>query len=429
GSSFLYSKNLPARFQGKAMVCEPTMKIVSLMDVRPDGAGFKALDGMNLFASSDEWTSPVYAEVGPDGAVWIADWQNFIIQHNPTPSVKRGGFEGKTGVGGAHENDLRDHSRGRIYRVVSKNAHPAKKSLANAASGQLVEALNDDVQYWRLLAQKNLVEFKRTDAGESLKKLVVANDGAVGAIHALWTLHGLGVLDEATLRAALSARDPRLRRNAIRALDTDAGAQALFFGAGAFADPDLQTRLAAFVKLSEFPSTPEVKTLVGKLTLDSGLRKEEWLFEAVRLLGKKHDVRGFKEGPNLLTNGSLEELGPDGLPLGWKRRDYGNKPGNSGAEWKVVSAEGDAHEGKMALRCITRDNADTSFFQDVEIKPNTTYRLSGWVKTHAFSGKASFNDNIGRAQTGLSTARESSWVELETIFESKERTRASINIL
>src|SRR5262249_13915677 len=87
GSAFIYSANMPPRLQGKAMVCEPTMKVISLMDVQPSGAGYVARDGFNLVASSDEWMSPVFAEVGPDGAVWFADWQNFITQHNPTPSV------------------------------------------------------------------------------------------------------------------------------------------------------------------------------------------------------------------------------------------------------------------------------------------------------------------------------------------------------
>src|ERR1051325_10137183 len=102
GSAFISSANLPPRLQGKAMVCEPTMKLIALMDIQPDGAGYVAKDGYNLVASSDEWMSPVFAEVGPDGAVWFADWQNFIIQHNPTPSVSRGGYDAKTGGGGAH---------------------------------------------------------------------------------------------------------------------------------------------------------------------------------------------------------------------------------------------------------------------------------------------------------------------------------------
>jgi mono/diheme cytochrome c family protein len=307
-----------------------------------------------------------------------------------------------------------------------------KKSLAKADTAQLVAALGDDVQYWRLLAQKNLVEGKKTDATDLLKKLVLANDGNVAAIHALHTLQGLGALDEATHKAALLAKDARLRRNAVRALGTDAAAQALFFGAGIFADPDLQTRLAAFVKLAEFPTTPEIKTLATKLTIDPVIKKDEWLSEAAKLLAKKHGANAFKEGPNLLVNGGLEELGPDGLPVGWKRRDYGGEPkkkGNAGAEWKIVSGGDKAHSGKNALLCITRDDADTSFFQDVKIKPNTTYRLSGWVKTHALKGKVSFNDHLGRAETEQLRARESGWVEVETIFDSKERTTASINIL
>ena len=69
GATFIYSPQLPERLQGKAMVCEPTMKTISLMDVQPTGAGYVAKDGFNLVASSDEWMSPVFAEVGPDGAV------------------------------------------------------------------------------------------------------------------------------------------------------------------------------------------------------------------------------------------------------------------------------------------------------------------------------------------------------------------------
>jgi putative membrane-bound dehydrogenase-like protein len=77
GSNFIYSDALPKRFQGMAMVCEPTMKVVSLMDVQPDGAGYKALDAFNLYASSDEWNSPVHAEVGPEEALY---WEEGLVR-------------------------------------------------------------------------------------------------------------------------------------------------------------------------------------------------------------------------------------------------------------------------------------------------------------------------------------------------------------
>lgn len=418
GSSFIYSDALPKRFQGMAMVCEPTMKVISLMDVQPQGAGYTAKDAYNLVASTDEWMSPVYAEVGPDGAVWFADFQNFIIQHNPTPNKDRGGYEAKTGVGGAHENPLRDHERGRIYRVVARSAAaPSRKPLLESAS-----------QHSRLTAQRLAVSDKTNESNESYVSYLKA--GGLPAVHALWTLHGLGKLDEPTHQAALLSKDAKLRRNAIRALGSDAKSQDLFFGTGVIGDPDPHTKLAAMVKLADFPTTDEIKTLVGRLAADPVVQADEWLKEASILLSKKHKVAAFKEGPNLLVNGDLEKLGKDGLPEGWKRRDYGGEPkkkGNQGAEWKIVG-EG-THGGKNALRCITRDDADTSFFQDVPLKPNTQYRLSGWVKTHALRGKASFNDHIGRAETNKLTARDSDWQEVEVVFTNKDKPKASINIL
>lgn len=428
GSAFIESASLPPRLQGKAMVCEPTMKVITLMDVRPDGAGYVAKDGFNLVASTDEWMSPVFAEVGPDGAVWFADWQNFIIQHNPTPSVERGGYKAETGPGGAHKNDLRDHSRGRIYRVVWEKAKPAKFSLASAKTDDLVKALGGDTQATRLTAQRLLVDGKKTDATAALKKLVTTHDGSVAAIHALWSLHGLGSLDEATHKAALLAKNAGLRRNAIRALGHDAAASALFFGAGLISDSDPATRLAALVKLAEFTTTPEIQTATKRLATDATLKADEWLAEGVKLLTKKHQVEVFKEGPNLLPNPGFEIVTAEGLPEGWKRRDYGKKPGNEKAEWKVVSGNGNTHGGKNAMRVITRDDADTSFHADVALKPNTQYRLSGWVKAHGVRGKVSLNDNIGRAETDK-VSRETDWVEVETTFDSGKNATASINLL
>ena len=46
------------------------------------------------------------AEVGPDGNVWIIDWYNFIVQHNPTPQ----GFQ--NGPGNAYITELRDKKHG-----------------------------------------------------------------------------------------------------------------------------------------------------------------------------------------------------------------------------------------------------------------------------------------------------------------------------
>jgi putative membrane-bound dehydrogenase-like protein len=430
GSTFIYSPQLPERLQGKAMVCEPTMKLIGLMDVQPAGAGYVAKDGFSLVASSDEWMSPVFAEVGPDGAIWFADWQNFIIQHNPTPSVNRGGYDAKTGVGGAHENDLRDHARGRIYRIVWDKSGNVAKASQGESSAELLAGLSGGTQYGRLRAQRLIVEGKKQDLAPALRELVAKSFADVAAIHALWSLQGLGELDAATHQAALLSASPELRRNAIRALGADAAAQKLFYGAGVVADKAPATRLAALVKLADFPTSPEVQTLVRQLAADPAVKSDEWLNEAARLLAKKHKTAVYVEGPNLLPNPGFEEVADDKkTPIGWKRRDYGARVGNKDANWGIVIDPKNVRSGKHAMRAITRGEADTSFFADVELKPNTEYRLSAWIKTHAMRGKASLNDHIGRAETEKVTARDSDWTEVEVVFNSGKRTKASINLL
>jgi hypothetical protein len=110
-------------------------------------------------------------------------------------------------------------------------------------------------------------------------------------------------------------------------------------------------------------------------------------------------------------------------------RDYGKKPGNKDASGASSSIPRWSTAANTVSACITRDDADTSFFADVPLKPNTEYKLSAWIKTHAFKGKASLNDHIGRAETSPKLSRNQDWTEVEVIFNSKDRPKASINLL
>ena len=93
-------------------------------------------------AASDEWFSPVRTMVGPDGALWVADWYNFILQHNPQLSVEQADFEAGVGEGNTHINPQRDKERGRIYRAkyTVSQAQPAPK-LDPTNNERLVKAL------------------------------------------------------------------------------------------------------------------------------------------------------------------------------------------------------------------------------------------------------------------------------------------------
>src|SRR5207249_1370539 len=214
---------------------------------------------------------------------------------NPTPSIQSAGIQATTGLGGAYmtENNLRDQSHGRIYRVVWKDGPKSSiKSLAKAKSPELVAALDSGNQFWSLTAQRLIVDNKMTDAGPALKKRVASGIGGTGAIHALWSLEGIGALDKDTHQSALLGKDPALRRNAIRALPANEAGRQLFFSSPVIQDPDLITREAAFVKLAEFPTIPEIQTVVAQLPRASVNTNDAFLNDALTLLGRVHKVSG-----------------------------------------------------------------------------------------------------------------------------------------
>jgi putative membrane-bound dehydrogenase-like protein len=309
GHAFMVSDALPPRLQGKALVTEPTAKLIGIMDIQPDGGGYKASDGGNFLASTDEWMSPIFADVGPDGAVWVIDFYSFIIQHNPTPSLQSAGVQATTGRGGAYqtENNLRDKTHGRIYRVVWKDGPRSSiRSLAKAKPADVVAALDSGNQFWALTAQRLIVDNKMTDAASALKKRVHSGAGGKGAIHALWSLEGIGALDKDAHQAALLSKDSVVRRNAVRALPANEAGRQLFFSSAVIQDPDLITRQVALVKLAEFPTIPAIQTVVAQLPRIAANNDDAFLNDTLTLLGRIHKVSGVGENEVKVTAGDAK---------------------------------------------------------------------------------------------------------------------------
>jgi putative heme-binding domain-containing protein len=226
------------------------------------------------------------AEVGPDGNVWIIDWYNYIVQHNPTPV----GFE--TGRGNAYETDLRDKVHGRVYRLVHESAEPPSPiSLRDAAPEQCVAMLKNDNLLWRRHAQRLIVERGATDVVPSL--IALANDPSVdaiglntAAIHALWTLQGLGVLDGSrhdALAAAVGAlrhSSAGVRRNAVQVLPESPASVREIIATGLLQDRDAQVRLAAFLALADQPPTEDAARAIATAIVQPINSNDRWIPEA-----------------------------------------------------------------------------------------------------------------------------------------------------
>lgn len=314
GHALYTARNYPREYWNRAaFVCEPTGHLVATFIIREDGSAYRSKNSWNLLGSNDEWTSPIMAEVGPDGNVWVLDWYNYIVQHNPTPA----GF--KTGKGAAYESELRDKKHGRIYRLLhtAQSAPSPDKSqverekyypgpgLSADAPEKLIAALSNDNFFWRKQAQRLLVERGNQDVVPVLTKLATEQNIdevglATGAMHAIWTLHGLGVLDGNHINglgaAAAALRHPAagVRRNAVLALPRRSAALQPLLASGVLQDRNRQVQLAAILTLAEISAEDDATdkriatAIVALLAKEENLR-DRWLPDALTSAAARHD--------------------------------------------------------------------------------------------------------------------------------------------
>ncbi len=273
GHALYTARTYPRAYWNKAaFVSEPTGHIVATFALEPEGSNFSAFSAGNLLASDDEWTSPVAAEVGPDGQVWVIDWYNYIVQHNPTPQ----GF--RNGKGNAYETPLRDKTHGRIYRVVALDGPPTAPVKLDPADPQsLLAGLRSDNLLWRLHAQRLLVERGQADVAPALVEMtrdpkVDAIGLSPAAIHALWALKGLNALGgenaPPVADEALSHPSAGVRRNALAVLPREEQSAARIVASGVLKDSNAQVRLAALLALSEMPRSAEVAKVLAEIVAD-----------------------------------------------------------------------------------------------------------------------------------------------------------------
>jgi putative heme-binding domain-containing protein len=453
GHALYTARAFPKEYWNRiAFITEGTGHLVQQDVLEPEGSGYRARDHYNFLASTDEWTAPTAAEVGPDGAVWVNDWYNYIFQHNPTPH----GFE--TGKGNAYVTPLRDKTHGRVYRIVydgSANAPKQQqpKRLDNATPEQLVAALGDDNLFWRMTAQRLLLERGKTDVVPALQKLVAdtkldAIGNAPAAIHALWALQGLKSLDGAVALGALKHPAPAVRKAALDTCPRDAASLAAILTGGLLNDADAQVRLAALLALSEMPASADAGKAVADVMRKAENASDRWIPDAATSAAARHgagflgtvlavarEANGAKpqtaEVVNLIPNGSFEDVSGS-MPAGWALHNW------QGAADAALD-EQSATSGRRALRLSAADvhaGADSSVSVVVPVRPRTMYRISASVRTRDVAKGSGMGAllNVHELQGAQRVATKpvtgtADWTRVQASFNSGKLAQITINCL
>ncbi|MBM4088724.1 MAG: hypothetical protein FJ276_04740 [Planctomycetes bacterium] len=142
-------------------------------------------------------------------------------------------------------------------------------------------------------------------------------------------------------------------------------------------------------------------------------------FQVRLLLAQNADEEG-----NLLPNPSFEEVAPVGV-RGWKSRAW---QGEEHAHWNV---EPNGRNGGQCLSIGSEKGTDAAWTTTVTVKPNTFYRLSGWIKTRNVRGAVGALLNIQNMQH-VRTPRvrgTEDWTRVSTVFRTGATTELEINCL
>lgn len=170
------------------------------------GSTIKCKEEPDFLSCDDPWFRPVDLQIGPDGALYIADFYNRIIGHYEVPLPHPG----------------RDRTSGRIWRLVYKGdaegTKPAmkQKDLSKAKLDELIAELDHATLTQRLIAADELVNRVNVDPNQ-LKKAFKSGTNQQKA-HILWVLSRTRGSFSEELLAGLGAEDTNLRLHSVKIL-------------------------------------------------------------------------------------------------------------------------------------------------------------------------------------------------------------------
>ncbi|MPY88810.1 MAG: dehydrogenase [Luteitalea sp.] len=186
-------------YEGQILAGMAMTNRVQASKLLPDASTFKTLDTDTIVSTDNRWFRPVDIKVGPDGAVYIADWHDLRLSHlSPRDSWYR--------------------SAGRIYRLQAKDAKPLPSlDLAKRSNQELIALLAHSNKWFREQARRVIADRRDPATIAQLKRLVADADAQL-ALEALWAVNLSGGFDDAFAVRQLRHSDPYVRYWTVRLL-------------------------------------------------------------------------------------------------------------------------------------------------------------------------------------------------------------------
>ena len=264
GISYYAADQFPEAYRGTVFIGNVVTNRVNHDRIEWHGSTPKGIEQPDFVWSEDNWFRPVDIELGPDGALYVADFYNRIIGHYEVSLTHPG----------------RDRTSGRIWRIVYRGAEgkqpPAPSSIDRTRSSvnDLIADLGHANLTVRITAANQLVEHaeRGEDVVAAIHSMMRHETPARQRVHGLWVLQRLGAYDEVTWRNCATDPDRELRVHHLKTLieRTDLSPSSRTLAANALEDADPFVRRAAAEALGAASGAGEHPPAAGSPSEDSG---------------------------------------------------------------------------------------------------------------------------------------------------------------
>lgn len=420
GLEYLSGRHLPDDWQDTFLSADFRANRVTRYRLQSDRSGYRSEFLGDMITSSHRGFRPVDMKVGPDGAIYIVDWYNLVIDHGEVD----------------FHHPTRDKRHGRIWRLSAKDRELVPSpNLADASVRELIDLLRVPEQWTRDQARRLLREQGSTLVLPELQKWISRPDASEQDLReALWVHQGLRSPNVDLLSRCLAAHNPSVRAAAVRVIadwhpDLPDAIPRL---RTAVTDENAQVRLEAINALREVgsPQAIETSTLALDQPVDSPIE-----FAMFRTLHERRDAWlpalksgqiSFYDDPQKISL-ALTAVGakaPPGVLAELIRGDQlsGQQLIDSLA---VVASSGDAAQRSLVLQKLSTQNNDAKIqvLDAILLAPrkpvaSDTSLVTKWIDNdHArirlasieLSGRwklsdtfSSLSDRVGRIQTDSS---------------------------
>lgn len=196
----------PERFNGQCIAPNTRHSASRWSTVEVVGSTFNTRAVGDFITTSDIWFRPVDSTVGPDGALYVADWYDYNISHS-SPKNRSQWYQPS-------------RADGRVWRVAPVDVKPIAADhfdLSKKSNAELLALLSHPNDWYTRQARRLMAERRNQAIVPALKNLLDSNDQRL-ALQALWSIYVSGGFDNPLAERTLNSPHEYVRAWTVRLL-------------------------------------------------------------------------------------------------------------------------------------------------------------------------------------------------------------------